>query len=208
MELPPLYAILDKEVAAQHGYTVAALGAAFLAGGVKLLQYRNKSGSARDILRDAALLHEMLLGSGCLLVMNDRADLAMLARCDGVHLGQTDLGVEDARRIVGSGSLIGVSTHTDQQVSDVDGGGANYVAIGPVFQTGTKPDAAAVVGLAGVRRARARTAKPLVAIGGITRTNARSVLDAGADSLAMVSELVREDEGPEKVARDFLHLFR
>src|ERR1019366_1274229 len=115
---------------------------------------------------------------------------------------------EDARRVVGAERMVGVSTHTESQVRAAELSCADYVAIGPAFATGTKPDAEQVVGLEGIRRARALTAKPLVAIGGITRANARSVVDAGADSVAVISALFAPGESVEQVARDFLELLR
>ena len=138
--------------------------------------------------------------------MNDRADLAVLAGFGGVHVGQGDLSPADARRVIGAERWVGVSSHTDEQVRLAQSSRADYVAVGPVFATGTKLDAAAVVGLEGVRRARALTAKPIVAIGGITRENARSVMDAGADSVAVISGLLAPEETVEKVTRDFLAL--
>jgi len=176
--------------------------------GVTLLQYRDKSGSPQDVLRNAALIRGLLAGRGCTLMMNDRADWAVLAEWGGVHVGQGDLSPEDARRIVGINRLIGVSTHTDEQVRLAAVSCADYVAVGPVFATETKADAEPVIGLEGVRRARALTTKPLVAIGGVTRANARSVIDAGADSVAVISALLVEGEPVEKVARDFLKLLR
>jgi thiamine-phosphate pyrophosphorylase len=168
--------------------------------------------------------------------MNDRADLAMLAGWDGVHVGQGDLSPEDAKAVVlrtmpthrmkqgrdewgtrivpgsgldsRSGLWVGVSTHTEEQVRVADASCADYVAVGPVFATGTKVDAEPVIGLEGVRRARMLTEKPIVAIGGITRGNARSVIDVGADSVAVISALIVEGETVEKVARDFLEILR
>jgi thiamine-phosphate pyrophosphorylase len=140
--------------------------------------------------------------------MNDRADLAVLANFDGVHVGQGDLSPADARRVVGPDRIVGVSTHTDEQVRIADQSCADYIAIGPVFATGTKLNSDPVVGLDGVRRARALTRKPLVAIGGITRANARSVIDAGADSIALISALFDAQESPEQLARDFLARLR
>jgi thiamine-phosphate pyrophosphorylase len=152
-------------------------------------------------------------GSACRLILNDRADLAVLANFDGVHVGQGDLSPEDARRVVGqdcvgSARIVGVSTHTDEQVRIADQSCADYIAIGPVFATGTKLNPDPVVGLEGVRRARSLTHKPLVAIGGITRSNARSVIDAGADSVAVISALFAANESPQQVARDFLARLR
>ncbi len=138
--------------------------------------------------------------------MNDWADLAVLAGFGGVHVGQGDLSPEDARRVVGVERWVGVSTHTEEQVRVADATSADYVAVGPVFATGTKVDAEPVIGLEGVRRARALTTKPIVAIGGITRANARSVIDAGADSVAVISGLFVDGETVEKVAGDFLEI--
>jgi thiamine-phosphate pyrophosphorylase len=130
----------------------------------------------------------------------------LLARWDGVHMGQDDLAPADARIVIGDGRLLGVSTHTDEQVRAAQASVADYVAIGPVFATATKTNASPVVGLDGVRRARALTTKPLVAIGGITRANARSVIEAGADSVAVISGLFGEGEPVEHVVRDFIEI--
>jgi thiamine-phosphate pyrophosphorylase len=141
------------------------------------------------------------------LIVNDRIDVMLLAGWDGVHVGQEDMAADDARVVAGDGRVIGVSTHTMEQVWEAEQGVADYVAIGPVFATKTKADAAAVVGLDGVRRARALTTKPLVAIGGITRGNAAAVRDAGADAVAVISGLMVRGERVEKVARDFMRIF-
>ena len=199
---------MDADVLAIHAVSLEDVTAEFRAAGVTLIQYRNKSGSPQEMLQSAEILRTTMAGSACRLIMNDRADLAVLANFNGVHVGQSDLSPEDARRVVGPSRLVGVSTHNDAQVRLADQSDADYIAIGPIFATGTKPDAEAVVGLEGVRRARALTTKPLVAIGGITRANARSVIDAGADSVAIISALFAPGETVEKVARDFLQLLR
>jgi len=206
--LPRLYAIVDADVLAIHAVSLEDVTAEFRAAGVTLIQYRNKSGSPQEILQAGEVLRAAIVGTHCRLIMNDRSDLAILANLNGVHVGQTDLSPEDARRVVGPSRLVGVSTHNDAQVRLADQSDADYIAIGPIFATGTKPDAEAVVGLEGVRRARALTTKPLVAIGGITRANARSVIDAGADSVAVISALFAPGESVEKVARDFLEILR
>jgi thiamine-phosphate pyrophosphorylase len=172
------------------------------AAGCSLLQYRNKSGNARQMLEDAREL-KARLGPGIKLIMNDRADLCLAADFDGLHLGQADLSPEAIRRIIGPDLWLGVSTHNPEQVADADKTSADYLAIGPVFATSSKANPDPVVGLEGVRRARALTRKPLVAIGGITRSNARSVIDAGADSVAVISDLIRE---PRKSAEEFLRI--
>jgi thiamine-phosphate pyrophosphorylase len=208
MRFPKLYAIADAGTLMARGVTLASFVAALRAAGVELLQYRDKGGEPQEVLRNAGLIRDAMARSGCRLILNDRADLALLAEWDGVHVGQGDLLPADARRVVGVSKWVGVSTHTEEQVRVAEVSDADYVAIGPVFATGTKLDAEPVVGLDGVRRARALTAKPLVAIGGITRENARSVIDAGADSVAVISGLLVPGEPLEKVVRDFLECLR
>jgi len=204
--LPKLYPILDAGLLAARGIKPQWAAEQMRAAGVKLLQYRDKAGAPQTVLRNAAVIREVFAGAECRMILNDRADLALLARWDGVHMGQGDLLPGDARRVVGLERWVGVSTHNDEQVRLADLSCADYIAVGPVFATGTKLDAEPVIGLDGVRRARALTSKPIVAIGGITRQNARSVIDAGVDSIALISGLFAGVEPVEKVARDFLEL--
>lgn len=176
-----------------------------LAGaGCTLIQYRNKSGDARNMLLQATALRKRL-GAAVRLIMNDRADLCLAAQFDGVHVGQDDLSPESARRIIGPDRWLGVSTHNPEQLRAADLTSADYLALGPVFQTSSKQNPDPVVGLEGVRWAGELTSKPLVAIGGITRANARSVIDAGADSVAVISDLLRD---PRKSAEEFLEILR
>ncbi len=140
---------------------------------------------------------------GATLMMNDRADLSLAAAFDGVHLGQEDLSVEGARRVVGSAQWVGISTHNTAQVREADLTGADYIAIGPVFATRSKQNPDPVIGLEGVEQARKATGKPLVAIGGINRANCRDVIAAGADSVAVISDLI---ESPRKSVEDFLRI--
>ena len=172
------------------------------AAGVTLLQYRDKSGHARRMLDDARELR-VRLGPTVRLVINDRADLCVAAQYDGLHIGQDDLSPESARRIIGPDRWLGVSTHNPEQLAEADKTSADYLAIGPIFATPSKANPDPVVGLEGVRRARELTRKPLVAIGGITRANARSVIDAGADSVAVISDLLRD---PRKSAEEYLRV--
>jgi len=206
--LPRLYAIMDAGVLNQRGVALADFSRAIRDAGVKLVQYRDKNGAPQTVLRNAEIVRDVFADGDRLLVMNDRADLAVLSGWDGVHVGQGDLSPEQARRVVGDGRWIGVSTHTEQQVRTAELSCADYVAVGPVFVTGTKLDAEPSIGLEGVRRARVLTKKPIVAIGGITRENARSVIDTGADSVAVISALIVDGEPVEKVARDFLEILR
>jgi thiamine-phosphate pyrophosphorylase len=206
--LPRLYPIADKDVIERHGVDVARFAENLKAAGVELVQYRNKADAPQDVLRTASLIREVFAGVACRLILNDRADFAVIAGWDGVHVGQGDLSPADARRVVGVERWVGVSTHTEEQVSRANMSSADYIAVGPVFATGTKLDAEPVIGLEGVRRARGLTGKPLVAIGGITRGNARSVIDAGADSVAVISALLAKGESIETVARDFIEILR
>jgi len=201
IRLPRLYAILD---ASRFPDTPALLYVAgeLQTGGVTLLQYRNKTGSARRILEDARELKRRVSES-VRLIMNDRADLGVAAGFDGVHVGQDDLSPEGARRVIGPGLILGVSTHNPKQLQESNSTSADYLAIGPVFGTSSKENPDPVVGIDGVRRARALTRKPLVAIGGITRENARAVIEAGADSVAVISDLLRE---PRKSAEEFFRI--
>ena len=207
-QLPRLYPILDEELLRLRGVSLGRAAEDLKAAGVRLVQYRNKVSEPDSILRPAAVVWEIFAGTGCRLILNDRADLAILAGFGGVHVGQGDLSPEDARRVVGEQRWVGVSTHNDEQVRVADRTSADYIAVGPVFATGTKVDAEAVIGLEGVRRARTLTKKPIVGIGGITRANARSVIETGADSVALISGLFVEGETVEKVARDFLEDLR
>jgi thiamine-phosphate pyrophosphorylase len=203
-----LYPILDQGLIESRGIALGRIAEELKAAGVMLAQYRNKVGERDSILRNASEMWEVFDGSGCRLILNDRADLVGPAGFGGVHVGQGDLSPEDARRVVGAKRWVGVSTHNDEQVRIANGTSADYIAVGPVFATGTKIDADAVIGLEGVRRARALTGKPIVAIGGITRENARSVIEAGADSVAIISGLFVDGETVEKVAGDFLEILR
>jgi thiamine-phosphate pyrophosphorylase len=201
--LPRLYAILDV-AGFPHPDGLMAAAEELAAGGVRLLQYRNKSGNSRQMLEQARELKSRL-GDSVLLIMNDRADLCLAAGFGGVHVGQDDLSPEGARRVIGPNLRLGVSTHNPEQVSSADRSSADYLAIGPVFRTASKAHPDPVIGLEGVRKARARTPKPLVAIGGITRENCRSVVDAGADAVAVISDLLRD---PRKSAEAFSRILR
>jgi thiamine-phosphate pyrophosphorylase len=207
-QFPRVYPIVDEGLLRLRGIAVGRVAEELRAAGVMLVQYRNKVADPAAILRNASEIWEVFDGSGCRLMMNDHADLVIPAGFGGVHVGQGDLSPEDARRVVGAERWVGVSTHNEEQVRIANGTSADYIAVGPVFATGTKVDAEPVIGLEGVRRARALTTKPIVAIGGMTRENARSVIDAGADSVAVISGLFVEGETVEKVAGDFLRNLR
>jgi thiamine-phosphate pyrophosphorylase len=188
LHLPSIYPILDRSCFADAMALVSA-ARALAAAGCTLMQYRNKNGSSREMLSEARELRRVL-GRTVTLIMNDRADIALDAGFDGVHVGQDDLAVEAVRKIVGPTMIVGASTHNPAQLEAADQTSADYLAIGPVFTTTSKANPDPVVGLDGVRQARALTRKPLVAIGGISAANAKDVIEAGADSLALISALI------------------
>jgi len=201
INLPRLYPILDRaQIADLKGLLYAA--EQLRAAGASLLQYRNKSGNARQMLEEGRELRQRF-GSSMKLIMNDRPDLCLAAEADGVHVGQEDLSPEGARGVIGPALWLGVSTHNPEQLEEADSTSADYLAIGPVFATSSKLNPDPVIGLEGVRRARKLTEKPLVAIGGISRGNARSVIDAGADAVAVISDLIRD---PRKSAEEFFRI--
>jgi thiamine-phosphate pyrophosphorylase len=160
------------------------------AAGIRFLQYRDKDSSDEVVLERAALLRSIFPASDSCLILNDRVSLARAVGFDGVHVGQEDLSPAEVRATLGPEVLIGVSTHSEEQLLIAAEGPADYVAIGPVYATMSKLVPDPMVGVEGVRSARALTAKPLVAIGGITRSNCAAVIAAGADSVAVISDLI------------------
>ena len=193
IELPKVYAIIDRGALDARGIDLRAFAEELRDGGVRLLQYRDKVRGLREILRAAAEIAAVFDGTEATLILNDRADLAALARWSGVHVGHLDLPPEAAKRVMGEGRLVGVSTHNEEQLKAAEANCADYVAVGPVFATTSKADTEPVIGLEGVRRARALTTKPLVAIGGITCENVASVIEAGADIVAVIAALLPGD---------------
>jgi thiamine-phosphate pyrophosphorylase len=200
LAFPRLYAILDANYLRASAISVAE---ALAAAGVGLIQYRDKQISARKLLALSRELVSILHRHGARFVINDRPDVAALSGAGGVHVGQDDVPVEDARAICGRGCWVGISTHNEAQVREADTTSADYVAVGPVFATSTKQQADPVVGLDFVRRARSITRKPLVAIGGITVENAEHVWGAGADCVAVARDLLAAAD-PAEQAREFL----
>ena len=196
MELPRLYPILDAGLVLRAGLTIEGFATDLYAAGIRFVQYRDKEASDQVLLQRAALVRHIFVEG--FLILNDRVPLVAAAGYDGVHVGQQDTPVAEVRGMIGANVLIGLSTHGEQQLARAAAGDADYVAIGPVFATRSKQDPDPVVGLEGVRRARTLTAKPLVAIGGITRSNCAAVIAAGADSVAVLSDLL--PRGGDKVS--------
>jgi len=199
---PPLYAILDPALTSSPLDTLAR---SLTASGVSLMQLRDKRSSARQILATAKSLLGVLRSSGVRLIVNDRPDVAALAAAGGVHVGQDDLPVEAARGLCPPPMWVGVSTHNIEQLRAADLTSADYIAVGPIFPTGAKENPDPVVGVEFVRRARELTRKPLVAIGGITLDRAAEVYRAGADSLAVITDLLKAPD-PAARAREYLRI--
>ncbi len=214
-KFPPLYPILDSSflppdanVDAEARHTALRKLVDELAqAGVEILQYRNKQGTQAGILADAFAIREAA-GGKLKLILNDWPELAVRANFDGVHVGQTDMLPQDARSILGSGRILGVSTHNEAQLRATATAPVDYIAVGPVFATSSKQNPDPVIGLEGVRLARSLTTKPLVAIGGITLETAQQVRDAGADSIAVISAIFSASKNPANLAKDFLRIFR
>jgi thiamine-phosphate pyrophosphorylase len=192
---PALYAILDPTLST---LPIADLAEKLAGAGVRLMQLREKRASARRIYLDSRQLIGRLAPLGVRVIVNDRPDIAAIVGAGGVHVGQDDLPVEAARQICGPSCWVGVSTHHLEQLRAADLTSADYIALGPVFPTSTKENPDAVVGLDFLRRARQRTRKTLVAIGGITVESAGEVFRAGADAVAVIGDLVT---APDPAAR-------
>jgi thiamine-phosphate pyrophosphorylase len=189
--LPKFYPILDPEIAARHGIDPVMAAEQILEGGATILQFRYKGFFSREVFAQLERVAELCRQTGVLFVVNDRADLAAVTAA-ALHLGQEDLTPTAARKIVGSKTLIGFSTHNESQLRAAAAEPANYLALGPIFGTASKHNPDPIVGIDELRRLRPLTDRPLVAIGGITRANAQSVLAAGADSVAIIGDLFPE----------------
>jgi thiamine-phosphate pyrophosphorylase len=206
--LPRLYVILDAALLnqAQTKQLEKECAEKLLAAGVRLLQYRDKTAGARELLEKSRAIAELACPNGALFFVNDRPDVAVLAGASGVHVGQHDLGVEQARAVMdqalaGQEKLVGISTHNLEQFAAAVATSADYIAIGPVFETRTKSNPDPVVGAELIRRARAATDKPIVAIGGITLQRAAEIIEAGADSVAVISDILLAKDPMERAAK-------
>lgn len=192
MRFTRFYPILDTESAARRGIVPVVAAAQILEAGAGILQFRHKGFFSREVFEIVKEIADLCRQAKAVFVIDDRADIARLVGA-GVHVGQDDLSPSDARLVLGDGALIGFSTHNETQLRAAENQPADYLAIGPIFGTASKANPDPTVGLDELRRLRPLTARPLVAIGGITRTNAGSVLGAGADSVAVINDLFPDD---------------
>jgi thiamine-phosphate pyrophosphorylase len=193
-----LYLVTDPAMTARRG--LAATVAAAVEGGVTMVQLRHKDGPARLLAEAGRALHALLAPRGIPLIVNDRVDVAREIGAEGVHVGQGDLSPAAARAMLGPGAIIGCSLNAERQLADFVAGDVDYVGLGPLFPTGTKPDAAPALGEAAFAALRRRLACPVVAIGGITAANAARAIAAGADGVAVVSAICAAPD-PRAAAR-------
>ncbi len=200
MELPPYYPILDTALLERRGCGVAEAVAALIEGGARIVQFRHKGHFSRAVFAAAEQAAGLCRRHGVVFIVDDRADVAKLLEA-GVHLGQEDLPPRAARRILGDSAVIGFSTHNERQLEAAREEPVDYVALGPIFTTQSKERPDPVVGVEKLRAWRKLTGRPLVAIGGITRAEARAVLEAGADSVAVIADAWPEPCTPEQIRR-------
>jgi thiamine-phosphate diphosphorylase len=198
---PFLYPIIDTGVCSRRGIDPVALCEAYLAGGARVLQLRDKGRSSAQLLRLADTLVDRAAGAGAVLIINDRADIARLSGASGIHVGQDDLPVADVRTLLAPAAIVGLSTHDGRQLDQAFSEDATYVAVGPIFETATKDTGYSARGLDLVRQAAGR-GKPIVAIGGLTIDNFTDVVRAGASGLAVITDLLQDD--PERRVRAFI----
>ena len=178
-----------------------------LEAGCKIIQYREKDKSSEEILKEAKQLADLCKDKDALFIVNDRLDIALAVEADGVHLGQNDLPLDLARKVLGKKKIIGTSNHSIKEAKQSESAGADYISIGPVFHTDTKKDAGLPLGLELLKQVRAITKLPIVAIGGVNEENLEDVLQAGADSVAIISAIVLT-ENPGKSAERIIEKIR
>jgi len=197
MTIPKFYPILDVATVERRSLAIVPAAGEILEGGAKILQFRYKGFFSREVFAALEEIGGLCGEAGAMLVVNDRADIARMLAGEGLrvglHLGQEDLTPSQARRVTGADLVIGFSTHNERQFRAAQQEPADYFAFGPMFTTGSKANPDPVAGIDELRRIRPLVSRPLVAIGGITRSTARSVLEAGADSVAVIGDLFPED---------------
>jgi len=205
MKIPMFYPILDVDTARRNGFSPLEAALRILAGGARILQFRYKGFFFHHVMVEVEKMANLCSQSGAIFVINDRADIARMTGA-ALHLGQDDLSPSQARPVIGAAATLGYSTHNEQQLRAAAAEPADYLALGPIFGTVSKPNPDPVVGVEELRRLRRFTDRPLVAIGGITRANARSVIEAGADSVAVIGDLFPEDGRIEARVQDWLEI--
>jgi len=198
-----LYLVTDRGLA--QGRSTLEIVEAAVAGGVTCVQLREKECSTREFIRQAFEIKEFLKARGVPLIINDRVDVAQAVAADGVHLGQTDMPLEIAKKILGGSMIIGISAESLKDALEAEKGGADYLGVSPIFATPTKTDTAPPLGLEGLRSIRKAVSIPLVGIGGLNRENAAAVIQSGGDGVAVVSAIVAAAD-PAQAAGELRHI--
>ncbi len=204
MRIKGLYSIIDNSV--RPDISNLEIAKRVLSGGAKIIQLREKGLSSKELLKGAREVGLLSRTAGAIFIVNDRADVALLADADGVHLGQDDLPIDEARKILGKEKLIGISTHSLEQAVKAQSEGADYIGFGPVFGTTTKADAEEAKGSEALKEVKKRVSIPVFAIGGINLENVKEVIDAGADGAAVISAIVKA-KNIEEATRRFVEAF-
>jgi len=200
-----VYVITDRYINQRHDHISIAMAA--IKGGASVIQLRDKNATTKQLLEWAFKLREMTNGTNTLLIINDRVDVALACGADGVHVGDEDMPVAVARKLVGKNMLIGKSVDNVEQAVEAERDGADYVSIGAIFPTSTKPDAAQAVGLDMLRAVKVAVKIPVVAIGGINHENAQHVIKAGADAIAVISAVVNSDD-PLNAVEELVRIYK
>ncbi|MBM64584.1 MAG: thiamine phosphate synthase [Acidobacteria bacterium] len=204
ISMPRLYAIVDAEIASRSEWTPPDLALAYLEGGARLIQIRAPGVNSNTLLRWCGDIAEAVADTGAKLVVNNQCDVAIVTGAAGVHLGQDDLPVDAARQLLGQEAMIGLSTHNNEQIEAAIAQNVNYIAIGPIYDTDTKITGYQAVGLDAVRRAAVKAKGcPVVAIGGITLARVPDLIEAGATSVAVISDLLTGGD-PKSRVRDYI----
>jgi thiamine-phosphate pyrophosphorylase len=198
-----LYLVTDRGLA--HGRSNLEIVKAAVQGGVTCVQLREKECSTLDFIGQALAIKDFLKSSGVPLIINDRVDVALAIEADGVHLGQTDMPLDIAKKILGDSMIIGISAESLEDALEAEKGGADYLGVSPIYATPTKTDTAPALGLEGLRAIREAVRLPLVGIGGLNRKNSAAVIQNGANGVAVVSAIVAADD-PATAARDLLQI--
>ncbi len=203
-KLPPLYPIIDSGFIKPE--SMANIAEEILKGGAKILQLRVKDVSTKDFIEMARDIKKTTNKYNATLIINDRVDVCMAVDAEGVHLGQDDLSVKQARKLLGDGKIIGISTHTVEEINNASKDGADYVGFGPIYKTDTKSDTHSVQGIDKLKEIRKATKLTLVAIGGINRDNIGEVISSGADSAAIISDILngQKSDDIENIVKSLL----
>ncbi|HLB05676.1 MAG TPA: thiamine phosphate synthase [Thermodesulfobacteriota bacterium] len=205
MKIKGLYAIIDNSI--RSDLSNIEIARRVLAGGARIIQFRGKGLSSRELLEQAREIRELTRKAGATFIVNDRTDIAILADADGVHLGQDDLPIDEARKILGKDKLIGISTHSLEQAVKAQSEGADYIGFGPVFGTTTKADAEEAKGSEALKEVKKGVSIPVIAIGGMNLENLKEVIDAGADGVAVISAVVKA-KNIEEATKGFIEVFK